>query len=467
NIMVEDFNDDCKISVLEKIAEEFDGANTLFKFALLNRKPIIKKPYTKGNTQDTNIPIYDYIAMAKNLHMPALYQCIESWYESTRSPTIQPNDITDDDMRSEINNQFSRLFRKFIDSAYIKECTFHESALNAAYPATLQHLNDLITARGDSLRYLNLGFFKCNDEGLNILAKECTTLETFKIKASDCSDKELANFLRTQQKLTKLKIRDAVGMKETMDAIKTLSHSLVKLRILNCDLENCTTPFTGIGDCTHLRSLYMRNIRFTKTTSLSQLLMPIARCEFHNIDFSKTQLPVEVLTEIAKKSSTTLRRVHLIRPDNEVYINLSAGIEALAQYAINLRHFERNIHPSEVNSICYFLDTIGQSLETLEIDSNMDGHDMSNLIECIGRKCSNLSVLNISSFEFNPDAFKVLIEGCSLLHTLVICDSQSVNDRILELLYHADVLQSLEILGCPNISIEAIDRFQKERKEIE
>ncbi|CAG8842642.1 30176_t:CDS:1, partial [Racocetra persica] len=38
NIMIEDFNDDCKISVLEKIAEEFHGANTLFKFALLNRE---------------------------------------------------------------------------------------------------------------------------------------------------------------------------------------------------------------------------------------------------------------------------------------------------------------------------------------------------------------------------------------------------------------------------------------------
>ncbi|CAG8836250.1 12635_t:CDS:1, partial [Racocetra persica] len=279
-------------------------------------EPIIKKLYTKGNTQDTNIPRYNYISMAKNLHVPALYQCIESWYESTKSPIIQPNDRTDD-MRSEINNKFSLLFRKFIDSAYIKECTFYESALDVAYSATLLHLNDLITAKGVSLRYLNLGFFKCNDEGLKILAKGCTTLETFKIKASDCSDKALANFLRTQQKLTKLKIRDAVGMKETMDAIKTLSPSLVKLRILNCNLENCTTPFSGIGDCTHLRSLYMRNIRFTKTTPLSQLLMPIARCEFHNIDFSKTQLPVEVLVEIAKKSSTTLRRVHLIRPDNE------------------------------------------------------------------------------------------------------------------------------------------------------
>ncbi|CAG8845364.1 329_t:CDS:1, partial [Racocetra persica] len=149
---------------------------------------------------------------------------------------------------------------------------------------------------------------------------------------------------------------------------------------------------------------------------------------------------------------------------NEVYINLSDGIEALARYATNLRLFERNIHPSEVNSICYFLDRIGQSLETLEIDSNMDGHDMSSLIECIGKKCSNLSVLNISSFEFNPGAFEVLVKGCSLLHTLVIFDSQSVNDRILELLDHAVVLQSLEIVGCPNISVEAIDRFQRERE---
>ncbi|CAG8575810.1 16854_t:CDS:2 [Cetraspora pellucida] len=511
--MNEDLNEDCIISVLEKIAEELDGASILFQIALLNKKvdisslfdpwkfwlyrrdpllakrlintyilcynanpsnskpgrgdePILKKLCTKKNTQDTYTPRYDYISMAKNLHMPALYQCIERYYE----PKEPPNDITDE-VRLEINNKFSQLFRKFIDSAHIKECTFHQSTSNDndAYPVTLQDLNELIIAKGTILRYLNLGFFKCNDKGLEVLTKGCTALETFKIKVSDCSDRALANFLRASRELKKLKIRDADGMKETVDAIKTQSHSLVKLRILNCNLENCTMAFTGIGECTRLRSLYMRKIRFTTNTSLlSRLLMPIARCEFHNIDFTETQLPVDVLIEIAKKSSTTLRRVHLIRPDKPdngtAYINLSSGIKALAQHATNLRHFERNIHPLEVDSICYFLDMIGQSLETLLIDSNMDEHDMSKLIEKIGRKCPNLSILNISYFEFSLDAFESLVNGCSLLHTLIINFSESVNDRILELLNRANALQSLEILGCPNISYEAIDRFQKERE---
>ncbi|CAG8648393.1 13927_t:CDS:2, partial [Dentiscutata heterogama] len=507
------FNDDCLVEVFEKIAEEFDNANTLFNIALVDRKwnnlairylykdpwrycfnrrgsllakklinifllclkssllanlnsnrgnrdePLLKRIYTRENIQDIYIPSRDYISMAENLHIPVLYHCIESWYAST-------NEITDD-MRLAINCTFFQLLKRFIEKANIKECTFHESKITTEYPITLQHLDELVRTlfkRSLRLRYLNLGFFNCNDEGLAILTDKCTALETFKIKASNCSDEALANFLRKQRRLTKLKIRDAAEMRETMDAIRSQSKSIVKLRILNCNLGDCMTSFTGIGECA-LRSLYMRNIHFTKNTSFSQLLMPIAQnCKFHNIDFSKTPLPVEVLIEIAKKSSTTLRRVHLIRPENEIeYINLSAGIEALARHATNLRHFERNIHPLEINSICYLLDSIGQSLERLEIDSNMDGLDMSNLIESIGRKCRNLCELNINNFEFNLDAFKVLVKGCPLLHTLLICESQSVNDRIFEVLRDSN-LQSLEIVGCSNVTDEAIHRFQRERE---
>ncbi|CAG8543563.1 1283_t:CDS:2 [Dentiscutata erythropus] len=504
---------DCFANVFDKIAEELDSANTLLKIALVDKKwaglaikrlykdpwrycfyrsdsslakkliniylmclrgsmaassnstrgnrdePLLKRQNTRENIQEIYVPSRDYIAMAENLHIPVLYHCIESSYAST-------NEITDD-MRLEINRTFYQLFKMFINKANIKECTFHESKITTEYPITLEHLDELVTTlfnRGLHLRYLNLGFFNCNNEGLAILTEKCSALETFKIKASCCSDKALADFLRRQRRLTKLKIRDAAEMIETMDAIRSQSRSIVKLRILNCNLGDCKTSFTGIGECT-LRSLYMRDIHFTTNTSFSQLLMPIAQnCKFHNIDFSKTPLPVEVLIEIAKKSSTTLRRVHLIRPENEIeYINLSAGIEALARHATNLRHFERNIHPSEINSICYLFDSIGQSLERLEIDSNMDGLDMSNLIESIGRKCRNLCLLNINNFEFNFGALEELVKGCPYLHTLFICESQSVNDRIFELLRNSN-LQSLDITGCPNVTDEAIHRFQRERE---
>ncbi|CAG8823104.1 28532_t:CDS:2, partial [Gigaspora margarita] len=445
--------------------EYFNNAN----FNRVNTdEPLPKRPCTGEITPDIYIPRYDYISKANNLHIPVLYKCIESWYASTKNPIIRPDEITDD-MRLNVNDKFFQLLKMFIDRALIKECTFHESQEFTAYPIQLQHLNELITTlfnRHLHLRYLNLGYFNCNDNGLEILTDKCTALETFKIKAYGCSDEALAKFLRAQRKLTKLKIRDATEMRETMNAIGTLSQSIVKLRILNCNLETCTSPFTNIGECTRLRSLYMRCISFTTNTSLSQLLMPIAQnCEFHNIDFSKTPLPVEVLIEIAKKSSTTLRRVHLVRPDNDTqYLDLSAGIEALAQYATNLRHFERDILPSEIDSTSYFLNSIGQSLERLEIDSNMDGRDMSNLIETIGRKCQKLCVLNISNFEFNLDAFEELVNGCRLLHTLNIDYSQSVNDRVLELLVHASSLQTLYIKLCPNVSVEEIERFHEERE---
>src|SRR6185369_10625380 len=97
------------------------------------------------------------------------------------------------------------------------------------------------------LEYLNLGYFKCTDEALSILSKNCTSLKTFKITAHSCSDGALANFISSQKKLTKLKIRYAQDLRQTLDKIRSQAKTIVKLRILHCNLENCSVPFTGIA----------------------------------------------------------------------------------------------------------------------------------------------------------------------------------------------------------------------------
>ncbi|CAG8579312.1 6618_t:CDS:2 [Diversispora eburnea] len=406
------------------------------------------------------LPQYDYIELAKNLHIPALYQCVEIWYKATHE---------DESVNGEIEKYFLSFLKLFVDKARIKGCTFAESSTNPSYPIQLDHLEYLaktFNRLSVDLEYLNLGYFKCTDEALLILSKNCTSLKTFKITAHSCSDDALANFISSQKKLTKLKIRYAQDLRQTLDKIRSQAKTIVKLRILHCNLENCTVPLTGIAECINLRSIYMRDIdSFSPRITLSQLLMPIAKnCEFHNVDFTKTSLPVDVLVEIAKKSSTTLRRVHLIRPTHlreggYVNENLSDGIMALANNATNLCAFERNILPEELNATCYLVNTIGKSLTRLEIESvEMADYDSSNLLICIGNKCPYLTILNISNYEFSFDSFVTLLKGCKYIQSLTVMFSDSINDKILELIakYWAGTLKkTLEIDECHNVSIEA------------
>src|SRR5437764_588325 len=75
---------------------------------------------------------------------------------------------------------------------------------------------------------------------------------------------------------------------------------------------------------------------------------------------------------IAKYSSTTLRRVHLVyrKPNNvNTDIDLSKGIIALGNYAKNLKCFERDIRPFEIPAMIDMFRAIGSSLEELEIES--------------------------------------------------------------------------------------------------
>ncbi|CAG8762076.1 9028_t:CDS:1, partial [Acaulospora colombiana] len=118
-----------------------------------------------------------------------------------------------------------------------------------------------------------------------------------------------------------------------------------------------------------------------------------------------------------------------MRPPNEEYKeDLSSGILALSKYATKLYRFERDILPQELDAMCNLVSSIGCSLEKLEIDSlDMIGIDSSNLLICIGRCCPNLTLLNINNYEFTADAFKVLLQGCKSLQTLMISDSDSVD----------------------------------------
>ncbi|CAG8694175.1 18224_t:CDS:1, partial [Acaulospora morrowiae] len=457
--------------VAKQLIDTYVVCYKYFKMANSNKDrttaPPTKQIRTEvNNNPDIIVPSKDLISMAKILHLPALYQCIEIWCRN--------NNGSDDEqeIKKEIESLFLDLFKMFVDRARIKECTFADSIKDVSYPINLHQLKDLETTFRKltvGLRYLNLGFFECNDRLLSILTESCTALKTFKVKADNCSDGALAKFVRAQRSLTKLKIRYAKDLRKTLDAIGSQASTMVKLRILNCNLKSCTEPFVGIAACTNLRSLYMRNIeKFATNLSLSQLLMPIAKnCKFHNVDFWNTLLPADVLVEIARNSSTTLRRVHLMRYRNGEYgeykEDLSPGIEALAKYATKLCHFERNILPQELDAMCHLVSSIGYSLETLEVDSqDMAGIDSSNFLICIGRNCPNIVLLNISSYEFTTDAFTVLLQGCKSLQNLMITDSDSVDVLALIKENCVGTLRSLVISECRNVTNESITRFQQE-----
>ncbi|CAG8646542.1 9390_t:CDS:2, partial [Funneliformis caledonium] len=415
-----------------------------------------------GNNQ--RLPLYDYIAFAKNLHIPSLYQCISLWYNFYHEEEREENDQS-------IYHLFLRIFELFVDRARIQECTFAESTEDNKYPVTSDQLDRLIN-RGHmvDLKYLNFGFFQCDSDGLIGITGKCDKLKTFKISAQKCSDEALENFIRTQRSLTKLKIRNAEKINLTLEALETQSSSLVKLRILSCNLKSCNTPFNGIAACSKLRSIYMRKIiDWPRNVSPSTLLMPLAtNCEFHNVDFSNTYLPADVLVEIAKKSSTTLRRVYLIGPesqvDDELY-DLSSGINALGSYAKNIHHFERDILPREMNSMIYLLSSIGNTLTRLEIESRfMISYDASIIISTIGDHCPNLEILNIDYFNFTLESFEKLIRGCQSLTSLSICNSKSVNEETLIKIRHlgGENLKFLNIFGCDQVSLDAVENLRDE-----
>ncbi|RIA94030.1 hypothetical protein C1645_803711 [Glomus cerebriforme] len=436
-------------------------------------KRVAKEEHVMNGVDDDDhkLPLDNYISYAKNLHVPSLYQCIKIWYEYQQAGKESSQmDCEEEENIQPVYNLFLEIFELFVQEARIRDCTFAESTEDDDYPVTLEQLGRLINhgVKVD-LKYLNLGFFPCDSQGLSRITEKCNRLKTFKISAQNCSDEVLAKFIESQTRLTKLKIRNAQKIDLTLKALGTQSKSLVKLRVLNSNLESCQKPFDGIASCANLRSIYMRKTSWPTDVSPSTLLMPIAiNCEFHNVDFSGSELPADVLVEIAKKSSTTLRKVHLERPENQIdheSYDLSDGIRALAKHCKNIIHFERDILPREISSMIYFLNEVGNSLVRLEIESKLmsfSNIDASDLIISISN-CSNLETLNISYFNFTPQVFEKLIIGCKSLTTLLICNSTSVNDQILHIIREKSKnLKNLDILACSNITDEAVEQLQSE-----
>ncbi|CAG8484502.1 668_t:CDS:2 [Paraglomus brasilianum] len=391
-------------------------------------------------TSKFEIPLWDYVSMVKNLHVPALYKCVEVWNRHT------PNM---DNSQEFLYRKFNELFQAFVQKAQIKACTFEESAEKSSYPQRPGQLAFMATslhARGVDLRYLNLGYFECTDEDLRVLAANCNQLETFKIRATRCSDEALANFISSQKRLIKLKIRLAGDIKSTLEeAIGSQAASLVKLRIIACRMSSCSKPFIGIAACKQLRSLYIRNASdFTTNSSIS--MMPVARnCEFHNVDFSGTNIPAAVIATIAEMSKLTLRKVHIKRAnyyvgeDDELLtqqlLDMSAGIRALGDHAKNLAEFERNILPIEADALIYMLRLIGHQLHRLEIGSNaMASRESSDLVTAIGCYCPNITSLDISCFLFSEGAFSEILRGCNKLQTLYLHNIPIVNDTFLHMI---------------------------------
>ncbi|CAH1761070.1 7688_t:CDS:2 [Entrophospora sp. SA101] len=403
-----------------------------------------QQPHNNNNVEPSSRnPTHDYMAFITNLHLPALLKCVEFWYTETYGSDPNNRDIA-------IEKHFKDLFEGFVRKAYFHKCTFAESGDQTSSPIKLDQLYNLLkfSRCSKELQYLNMGFFACTNEALDMLTEKCNKLKTFKLKAEHCSDKYLAKFIRSQKCLTKLKIRNAESINETLDALESQSKNMVKLRINACNLESCTKPFYGIAACKELRSLYMMSVEnFPENISISYLLMPIAKnCTFHNIDFTRTLLPADVLVEIAKKSSTTLR------------------IRALGNYAKNLMCFERDIRPFEKPAMIEMLSAIGLSLERLEIEScHMIGTDASDLIKAIGQHCSNLMHLDITSYEFSLESFRLLVENCKKLNTLIVSDSPSVNDSILQLIEENCIgsLQTLDISRCENVSRNEIEKLRR------
>nr|CAG8454166.1 3676_t:CDS:2 [Entrophospora candida] len=453
-------NYDCSEVLFRNFGEEMGGAGLLYKVALLNHKWnkratkfLYKDPWNfwMSGTDRPRNPTYDYMRFMTNLHLPALLKCVEFWYTETYGSDPNNRD-------NAIEKHFKDLFEGFVRKAYFHKCTFAESGDQTSSPIKLDQLYNLLTFSRCSteLQYLNMGFFACTNEALYMLTEKCNKLKTFKLKAEHCSDEYLAKFIRSQKCLTKLKIRNAENINETLDALESQSKNMVKLRINACNLESCTKPLYGIAACKELRSLYMVSVEnFPENISISYLLMPIAKnCTFHNIDFTRTLLPADVLVEIAKKSSTTLRKVS----------DLSEGIQALGNYAKNLMCFERDIRPFEKPAMIEMLSAIGLSLERLEIEScHMIGTDASDLIKAIGQHCSNLMHLDITSYEFSLESFRLLVENCKKLNTLIVSDSPSVNDSILQLIEENCIgsLQTLDISRCENVSRNEIEKLRR------
>ncbi|KAG9293656.1 hypothetical protein G9A89_018993 [Geosiphon pyriformis] len=432
----------------------------------------------RGNQSDTSlvdgdtrtIPTWDYVEITRNLHIPALYECVVHW----RHTSVDEENETEDE-EIYINRTFFNIFRAFIQKAKLQECTFADS-MEKPYPppTTVAHLNELaigLHARNIKLEYLNLGYFKCNDEALGCLTGKITHLKTFKVKAQHCSDEALAEFIRSQQALVKLKIRNGKNIHRTISALGSLSKTLVKLRILGCNLESCSEPFQGIADCTKLRSLYMTSVKFQPNVPLANFLMPIAEnCIFHNIDFSKTVLPDIVLAEIAKNSGSTLIKVIGGRPDNGTQENCALGISALGIYASNLKYFERNILPSEVEAMIGLLDSVGHSLNRLDIGSiDLASIDTSDLICAIGRNCRELTILDISFYNFSEDSFEQIITGCTKLQDLTFFSNPSINYDLLVRLAKGSQgpLQTLKIAECHNINFEEIKLLEELVEDVE
>ncbi|CAG8489944.1 6183_t:CDS:2 [Paraglomus occultum] len=407
----------------------------------VDRPPRRPRPDTYlATTNEFEIPLWDYVSMVKNLHVPALYKCVQIWNQHT------PNMNNSQEF---LCRKFNDLFQAFVQKAQIKECTFEESAEPSSYP----HIPGLLTfmatslrARHVDLRYLNLGYFECTDEDLRVLADNCKHLETFKIRATKCSDEALANLISSQKKLVKLKIRLANDIKLTLEAIGSQSASLVKLRIIACRMSSCSEPFEGIGACKQLRSLYIRNARDFRTNTPT-LMMPIANnCEFHNVDFSGTNIPAVVIASIAETSKLTLRRVHINRANShyvgeddesgtEQLLDMSVGIRALGDHAKNLAEFERNILPIEADALIYMLRLIGRQLHRLEIGSSaMASRESSDLVTAIGLYCPNITSLDISCFLFSEGAFSEILRRCKKLQVLYLHNIPIVNDTLLRMI---------------------------------
>ncbi|CAG8456733.1 8522_t:CDS:2 [Ambispora gerdemannii] len=486
-----DLNSDIKEYILGKFAEDDSGPYMFHSFLLLNRewseiavkflykdtwifiKRISNEKLRAKQLIDTYLNClpdsgittkYDYIEKARNLHIPDLYECVIYWEEETQ--------FEDDQLRgydqSRIKNIFFKLFRAFIQRSNLKKCTFAKSSLEAPHnpPINDTHLHEIATrlhARNVQLNYLNLGYFPCTDDALLYLTGNITYLKTFKVKMQTCSDQALARFLRTQRALTKLKIRSGDNISETISALSSLSGTLVKLRILDCNLETHKRPFTSIATCTGLRSLYMYGTKFSREVSTSDLLMPIARnCTFHNVDFTGTILPGDVLASIAINSSSTLRRVFVKRP-SEQFSQLeddefAVGINALADHAKNLTDFACDILPEETTALLNLLNSIGHSLERLEIGSPaLISRESSDLIRAIARNCSSLTTLDVSYFSFSKEAFEELIRG-TRIQNLDLRKTHSIDDALLKIMKEVwdGTLQCLIISECENVSENAI-----------
>ncbi|CAG8501706.1 13529_t:CDS:2 [Ambispora leptoticha] len=503
NISLNNLNSDIKEYFLEGFTEDDSSRYLLHSFLLLNHewsKIAVKFLYkdtwifiTRMSNEklrakqliDTYLKClpnsgitttYDYIEKTRNLDIPALYECVMYWEEETQPQYDNP----------QVEDIFFKLFRAFIKKSNLKECTFAKSRQEEPplrSPMNDNYLLELVTGldvRGVQLNYLNLGYYPCSDNALRCLTGRVTHLKTFKVKVQPGSDQALAAFLSSQRALTKLKIRSGNDISETISALASLSKTLVKLRIISCDLETYETPFTSIAACTGLRSLYMYNTKFTSRISPSDLLMPIARsCAFHNVDFTGTILPGDVLASIAIHSSSTLCRVIISerpnkypQPDDDD--DLAVGIRELAVHAKNLKVFVCKIWPGETTALLNLLNSIGHSLERLEIGSlALVNRESSDIIRAIAQNCSSLKTLDVSYLRFSRTAFEELVRG-TRIEDLYLHGNRDIDDASLKIMREVwdGTLRFLDITECDHVSDKAINElydwvedFETDRRE--